>query len=271
MEKETKTLLAIGAVGIVAYLLLSKRKPKTEQSVLGEESTDDPATNVAAPNNGYPLILLGAFESADPFAGLFVTDTNTAPTREEFNAFSGDISEEMPSDLALRVQQWVNAFNRIADPTLPLLDEDNVAGPATHRAFLRALLTRQLAREKYNSAGYDYKESQFLRHIQPAEDAGHLCFYKIHLPTSYNFKLIGFFAKGNIKVISNPLILTEAEEQAIRAAGSDINYVCVENRDTTIVGNYDYACVEGVYAPTANWKNGTEDYWNYIVPTNIGS
>lgn len=263
MEKETKTLLAIGAVGIVAYLLLSKRKPKTEQSLLGAESTGDPATNVAAPNNGYPLNLLGAFESTDPFAGLFVTDSHDLPAREDVEAFSASVFE-MPADLALRLQQWVNAFNRIADPTLPLLDEDGVAGPATEKAICRALATRRVAQDKYESAGYDWAISTVLGSFTESDSTNQF-FYRIHLPTTYNFKLLGFHEKYAIRLIAKPLIVTEAEAQAIRAAGSGMNYYC-----STLYPNTGL-CVEGVYTVTDNWKNGEEDAWNYVVPTNIGT
>jgi hypothetical protein len=163
----------------------------------------------------------------------------------------------MPADLALRVQQWVNAFNRIADPTLPLLDEDNVAGPATSKAFTRMLATRRIAQDKYESAGYDWKNSTTLGTFTESDSQIYF-FYRIHLPTAYNFKLLGFHKKYAIRLIAQPLIVTEAEAQAIRAAGSDINYYCTLSS----------VCVDGVYTLTDNWKNGTEDSWNYLVPVN---
>lgn len=254
MEKETKTLLAIGAVGVVGYLLLNKKKKKTDQIATDTQTVDNPA-----PNNGYPLNLLGAFESADPFAGLFVTNSNDLPSREDVETLSS-VVEEMPTDLALRVQQWVNAFNRIADPTLPLLDEDGVAGPATDKALVRAIDTRRAAQSKYEAAGYDCNNASVLK----SSNRNNYTFYRIHLPTRYNFKLIAFPRQFNIDLVVRPLIVTEAEAQAIRAAGSDINYYCTLYQNTT-------KCVDGVFTLTDNWKNGVEDSWNYLVPTNIGS
>jgi hypothetical protein len=262
MEKGTKTLLAIGAVGVVAYLLLNKKKKKAQIASDSQGAGEDAAGG--ATNNGYPLNLLGAYESADPYAGLLIYRGENLPTNDEAAQLFSD-APEVPSDLAHRFQKWVNAFNSIVDPTLPPLDDDGVYGPVTAKAVMRVLHTAFAAT---GSDSIDLSPEKFpylsaYQNLMTTENVQTKIFFRIHTPQSYSNILVGFMDKCDFELMLKSLTLSEDDVSALRSVASNMSAYCEY---------FQGACKDNIYIGYEDaWKNGGEDVWNYVIPTNIGS